>query len=112
MPCSPLANVFVCGGIHVFRWFVSMFVPLEGAALNILSLFASSVLIYVLAKLLGRIGGVILMTVGGLGAVFTGGASLVLSVLGFLLTVFSKAAILIVLLNVGLYALCISLGCV
>ncbi len=112
MACDLIVNIFLCGWVHIFRGIFGIFVPLEGIVLTIASAIISSIIIYILAKTLGRIGGMLLAGVGLVGALFTAGISLTLTIIGVLITLFERSVMLIVIINIGLHATCMLLGCV
>lgn len=104
-------NIFLCGGVHTFRSILSLFLSSNGL-LNIASIVLSSILIYILAKILGKIGGIILTIIGVAGTLFTAGLSLALSLVGVLIMLFERSVMIIIAINMGMYLLCMFLGCV
>lgn len=103
-------SFLACGTPNIFNFFLDIFLPDEVPTLlfYLISLVLSSVVIYLLAKMLGRIGGMLLMVLGVLGSLFTAGISLVLTLIGFILTFLGGAAMLVIIINVISYLLCIA----
>ncbi|MFH8086619.1 MAG: hypothetical protein QW609_02245 [Candidatus Aenigmatarchaeota archaeon] len=95
-----------CGIIGLFKWLLSFFLPeIPDPIYFFVSLAISSVMVYILGALLGRIGGIILSIIGILGTAVTAGTSLIITIIGLLLVFFGKPKLLI-LLNLILYVLC------
>lgn len=65
-----------------------------------MTLAISSIFVFVMAKIFGRIGGVIMMALGLVGSLLTFGISLLLTLLGLILIIYEKAWPFIVLLNI------------
>ena len=111
MACDLLVSIFVCGMPQLFRMIIGLFVQVDGMLLTIVSTVISSVLIYAAVKLAGRAGGILLVIVGLVGAIFSFGTSLALSVLGGLAAVAGKYVEIIVVVNIGMHVACMFLGC-
>lgn len=111
MACPLLINVFVCAGIKAFRLLFGVLLPFEGGALTAATLVLTSIITYLMAKMFGRIGGIVLAVIGIVGALVTGGTTLILTLLGAVLIFWGKAARALVVVNVLLFALCYFMGC-
>jgi len=97
---------FSCGIIGLFKMIFGLFLPgISGPIFFFVTLVISSITIYILSAVLGKTGGVILMVVGIIGALVSAGTTLILTLIGFIMTFFGKSKLL-VLLNLGLFALC------
>lgn len=91
------------GGI--ISWFVGPGIP--GMVYFFISLFISSIALYIIAIMLGKIGGMILAAIGLVGMVFSAGATLVLTILGVIMIFVGDNPKLIVLGNIALFVLCV-----
>lgn len=101
-----------CGVVNIFKMISDVFLPgFPSAVFFFIFLAISSILIYIMSILLGRTGGILLTIVGFIGAFISAGATLILSVIGFLMIFFFGKPKLLVLLNLGLgfgiFALCV-----
>jgi len=72
-------SFLACGSAALYNLILG-FLGLSGLLVWVLGLIISCVVIYILAMMLGKIGGILLMIVGVLGALFTVGATLILTV--------------------------------
>jgi len=105
--CIPFFSWFACGGVNIYNFIIGLFFPITGLPLHLLTLVISSVFVFIMAKVLGKIGGVILMILGIAGSLFTFGISLLLTFLGTILLIYEKAWPLVVMLNIISVVLCI-----
>jgi len=97
-------SFLACGSAALYNLILG-FLGLSGLLVWVLGLIISCVVIYILAMMLGKIGGILLMIVGVLGALFTVGATLILTVFGFILVFLGKPKLLVGI-NIILYVLC------
>jgi hypothetical protein len=72
------------------------------------TLAISSIFVFIMAKIFGRIGGVIMMALGLVGSLLTFGISLLLTLLGIILIIYEKAWPFIVLSNIIAVVLCMA----
>ncbi|HKZ45426.1 MAG TPA: hypothetical protein VJ343_01855 [archaeon] len=95
-----------CGIVSIFKAIFGFFLPgIPSSVFFFVALAISSISIYLLGIFLGRTGGILLTVVGIVGALFSAGTTLILSLIGILMIFFGKPQLL-VLLNLGLFALC------
>jgi hypothetical protein len=111
MGCNLLLNIFICSGIKLFRIKLGLVLPLQGMPLTIATLVISSLMTYFTAKTFGKIGGIVLAVLGIVGALFSLGTTLILTIIGVLMVFWSNAAKTLVIINAVLFALCLFGGC-
>lgn len=95
-----------CGIVDLFKWTIGLFLPgISSQLYFFVALIISSIAVYILGAMLGRVGGIILSIVGMVGALVTAGTSLILTVIGMVMVFFGNPKLL-VLLNLGIFGLC------
>ena len=99
-------SFLACGSAALYNLILGFF-GLSGFMLWIGGLIISCIVVYILAMMLGRIGGILLMILGALGALFTVGASLILTVFGLVFVLIGKPKLLVGI-NILLYMLCMA----
>jgi hypothetical protein len=99
-------SFLACGSAALYHLILGA-AGISGMAMWIIGLIVSCIVIYVLGMMLGRVGGVLLMVVGALGALFTLGATLIITVFGFVLTFIGKPKLLVGI-NIVLYMICMA----
>ena len=107
--CIPLLSFLAKIYVTIFTFFIKLFTGSEGTTAVLITMVVSSVILYFYTKMLGKLGGIIMIVLGIAGAAFSAGTTLGLTVLGFVLTFVSGEAKVIVGLNVlafVLYLLC------
>jgi len=80
---------------------------LSGIPLLLLGMVITSIVTYLTLKILGKIGGLILIIIGIAGAAFSFGTSLAISLIGFIFIISGEAAGLIVIGNIMAFILAI-----
>lgn len=100
-------SFLACGTKALFSFILGFFMPpnIPPMIYFLILLIFSSVVIYLIGLLLGKIGGMILAVVGIVGALVTGGLSLVLTLIGFIM-IFLGDPKMLVLLNFIFFMLC------
>jgi hypothetical protein len=111
MDCNILLSIFVCGNVILFKGILFWIFHLEGPMLHIAAMLISTALIYMSARLMGKIGGILISVIGVAGALFTGGTSLLLTAFGLIMVFYSNAAKWVALLNIFTYLICLIAGC-
>ena len=99
-------SFLACGVSTPYHWLLQFF-GITGFSLWIAAFIVSCAVVYISAMMLGRIGGILLMIVGLFGALFTVGATLILTAFGFILTFLGKPKLLVGI-NIVLYMLCMA----
>lgn len=105
--CIPVISSLAKFYVSVFTFFLKFFIPLEGITLTLAALVISSGLIFLFGKMLGRLGGILLMVIGIIGAFFSAGTTLIITAIGTVLFFYGRATNLIVLLNILFFGLAI-----
>lgn len=100
---SGLVNFYTWTSTVVLGWIFHM----SGIPLLLLGMAITSIVTYIFLKILGKIGGLILILIGVAGAIPSGGATLAISVLGFVFLILGEAAGLIVIGNIVAFILAI-----
>ena len=80
---------------------------MSGIPLLLLGMAITSISLYLSLKILGKIGGLILIIIGIIGIAFSFGTSLIISVIGLVFLISGEAAGLIVIVNILAFILAI-----
>jgi hypothetical protein len=100
---SWLAKFYTGASTLVLGWIFHM----SGIPLLLLGMAITSIILYLSLKIFHGIGGLILMLIGFVGAFFSAGASLIISVIGLVFLISGEAAGLIVIGNILAFILAI-----
>jgi hypothetical protein len=91
----------------MWTWLPGLIYHLGGISLKLLGLVISSIVLFISVKILGKIGGILLIVIGIIGAFVSAGAALIISVIGFVLLIFGQSANLILIGNILAFILAI-----
>jgi hypothetical protein len=105
--CIPIISALSKIYVDVWTFFLKFFIHLNGVSLVLAGLLISSVLLFISLKILGKLGGFMLILIGIIGAFFSFGTSLIISVIGFVLLIFGESANLILIGNILVFILAI-----
>jgi len=100
---STLARFYTWTSTLVLGWIFH----LSGIPLLLVGMITTSIGLYLSLKILGKMGGIMLIVIGFIGAAFSAGTSLIISLLGFIFLIFGEAAGLIVIGNIVVFILAI-----
>ena len=95
MGCGFFIDWLVCGPIKLPIWILSWILPGEGIVTDIIALIIILLFVYISVKSFGAAGGVLLIVLGIAGAAFTAGATIALTIVGFIAVMTGKKAGLI-----------------
>jgi len=100
---SALAKFYTWTSTLVLGWAFHM----SGIPLLLLGMAITSIVLYITLKILHGIGGLILIVIGIIGAAFSAGTSLIISLIGVVFLISGEAAGLIVIGNILAFILAI-----